>query len=114
MNLPVNKEAFQDFIIQSDLFGLTRGLLNECLKNWYHNNPREFIQDMGANLDTVINKYHFCDEEVSITKNFNFKPALDCITCTIRITDEADDCCMSYKAVFDYELNVIDDILSDE
>ena len=112
MNLPVNSEAFQNFIIQSDLFELTRKSMYRCLENWYNDEPERFIQEMRATFDTMVKTYHFYNETVSITKNYNFEPVLDCITCTIRITDEEDDWCMRYKAIFDYELTIIDDVVS--
>ncbi len=49
---------------------------------------------------------------VSFNKNFNFEPAMDTISCKITIYDAENRYCMSYKAIFDYELNVIDDITS--
>lgn len=83
--------------------------MREYLTNWYSDNTETFTEDMRADLTTVLERYHFYNEFVSIDENFNFAPPLDTVTCTIRITDEEDDCCARYRAVFDYQLNVIDD-----
>lgn len=111
MKLPIDKNAFSDFVNQTHIFELTRKEMYQCLENWYNDDSKHFIEDMRGNFDDVINTYHFYDTMVSFNKNFNFELALDTITCIIRITDEEDDCCMHYKAIFDYDLNVIDDVL---
>lgn len=59
-----------------------------------------------------MSTYHFCDEKASFDKNFNFEPALDTITCIIGIHDEEDDYLTQYRVIFDYNLNIIDDMLS--
>ena len=49
---------------------------------------------------------------VSFNKDFGFDPPLDTITCIIAINDDEDDHCMFYRAIFDCDLNIIDDVIS--
>ena len=49
---------------------------------------------------------------VSFNKNFEFDIPLDTITCIITINDDEDDYRMSYRAIFDYDMNIIDDVIS--
>ena len=67
---------------------------------------------LRADFDTVMEKYHFYDRMVSFNKNFEFEPPLDTITCIIAINDDEDSYCASYRAIFDYDMNIIDDVLS--
>lgn len=109
--IPVDPEQFSEFIDKSKIFDTTRQLMIEYLTNWYHDDVEAFVENMRADLPTVLEHYHFRNEFVSITKNFNFDPPLDTVTCTIRISDEEDDCCARYRVIFDYQLNVIDDAM---
>ncbi|NMA66825.1 MAG: hypothetical protein GX957_11415 [Clostridiaceae bacterium] len=111
MKLPIDRNAFSEYIVESNIFELTRKAMYICLENWYNDEPKQFVEDVRADFDTTIKTYHFYNEMVSFSKNFNFEPALDSIACIIRITDEDDDCCISYRAIFDYDLNIIDDII---
>ena len=67
---------------------------------------------LRADFDTVMEKYHFHDRMVSFNKNFEFEPPLDTITYIIAINDDEDSHCASYRAIFDYDMNIIDDVLS--
>ena len=67
---------------------------------------------MRADLETVIKTYRFHNTMVSFDKDFSFDPPLDTITCTITINDGEGGPCMFYRAIFDYDLNIIDDIIS--
>ena len=67
---------------------------------------------MRADLKTVMETYHFYNRMVSFNKNFEFDPPLDTITCMITINDDEDDYRMSYRAIFDYDMNIIDDVIS--
>ena len=111
MKLPIDKDVFNTFINDSNIFNLTKKAMYQCLDNWHNDDPTHFIEDMRADYNTVLKTYHFHNEKVTFDKNFNFEPPLDSITCFIRITDEEDDCLMNYRAIFDYELNIIDDVV---
>ncbi len=80
------------------------------LTNWY-NDDETFVENMRADLSTVLEHYQFRNEFVSITKNFNFYPPMDTVSCAICITDEEGDCCSRYNAIFDFQLNAIDDYM---
>jgi len=111
IKIPVDPEQFSDFIAKSKIFDQTRELMKKCLTNWYNDDADTFMESMRADLATVLEQYHFYNEFVSITKNFNFDPSIDTVSCTIRISDNEDDCCARYRAVFDNQLNVIDDMM---
>lgn len=112
MKLPIDRNAFSEFIRQSDIFGTTRKAMERCLKNWYSDDREQFVDDMRADLETVIKTYRFHNTMVSFDKDFSFDPPLDAITCTITINDGEGGRCMFYRAIFDYDLNIIDDIIS--
>ena len=112
MDFPINRNAFDQFICNSNIFELTRVAMLQCLKNWYNDEREQFLDDMRADFDTVMEKYHFYDSMVSFNKSFEFDPPLDTITCIITINDDEDDYCASYRAIFDYDMNIIDDVLS--
>lgn len=109
--VPVDAGEFSAFIEQSGIFGRTRRLMEGYLASWYRDAPEQFIEEMRAGLDEVLEQYHFYDTFVSITKNFNFEPPMDTVSCTIRIKDAEDVVCASYTAVFDCKLEVLDDYL---
>ena len=110
-SIPIDSEQFLVFIEQSNIFDRTREFMKGYLTNWYNDHADTFIEDMRANLTMVLEHYHFYNTFVSITKNFNFDPPIDTISCTIRITDEKDICCSQYTAFYDKQLNVIDDVM---
>ncbi len=112
MDFPIDRIAFDKFIRRSNIFELTRVAMAQCLKNWYNDEREQFLDDMRADFDTVMEKYHFYDSMVSFNKSFEFDPPLDTITCIITINDDEDDYCASYRAIFDYDMNIIDDVLS--
>jgi len=110
--LPVDSAQFSCFIDTSQIFAETRKNMKGYLTNWYNDTPDLFVEDMRADLPFVLARYHFYDEFVSITKNYNFDPPMDTVSCTIRITDEEDVCCTRYIAFYDAQLNCIDDKMS--
>ena len=111
LKIPVDSEQFSDFINKSKIFDQTHELMKGYLASWYNDDATAFVEYMRADLSTVMERYHFYNECVSITKNFNFDPPIDTVSCTIRINDEEDECCSSYCAVFDDQLNAIDDMM---
>lgn len=107
---PMDKDTFSKFIEESNIFVLTRESLYECLENWYKDEPEQFIEELGADINTVMKTYRFENTMVSFNKNFKFEPPLDTISGKITICDENGDYCMTYQAIFDYDLNIIDDM----
>ncbi len=106
--IPVDPKQFSKFIDNSKIFDMTRRFMRDYLTNWYSDDAETFVEDMRGDLTAVLKKYHFHNEFVSITKNFNFDPPMDTVSCTIHISDEDNDCCTRYTAVFDNHLNLID------
>lgn len=94
------------------MFELAREHLRKYLENWYENDPDGFTEDFGAGFETVMRTYRFENAMVSFNKNFSFEPAMDTISCQITICDAEDSYFTTYKVVFDYELNAIDDMMS--
>lgn len=109
--IPVDPEQFSEFIDKSKIFDTARQLMTRYLMNWYNDDVETFVENMRADLSTILEHYHFRNEFVSITKNFNFDPSMDTVSCTIYISDEDDDCCTRYTAVFDDHLKLIDDYM---
>ena len=109
--IPVDPKQFSEFIDTSKIFDKTRQLMRGYLTNWYSDDAEMFVEDMRGDLATVLEKYRFHNEFVFITKNFNFDPPMDTISCTIHISDEDDDCCTRYTAVFDLQMNAIDEYM---
>lgn len=112
MIFPMDKNAFSSFIEESNLFRMTKEYLWVNLESWYREEPEQFIENLWADFDTVMKTYRFESTMVSFNKNFNFEPPLDTISCKITIYDSEGDYCTTYKAVFDYDLNVLDDMFS--
>lgn len=112
MKIPIDREAFSEFVEQSGIFGTAQKSMGQCLKNWYIDGWEPFTDDMRADLETVMRTYRFHNAMVSFNKDFHFDPPLDTITCTITINDDEDDHCMFYRAIFDCDLNIIDDVIS--
>ncbi len=111
---PIDPQDFSEYIKSSDIFTITRGNVIKYLPNWYnHENKDDFIDNFGANLDTVLSAYKFFDRSVSIVKNFNFDNThQDYIHCTIDIFDNEGCYIANYKLTFDYQLNLVDDTLT--
>ncbi len=109
--IPVDPEQLSKFIDKSKIFDTTRQLMIGYLTNWYNDDAETFVENMWADLSTVLEHYQFRNKFVSITKNFNFDPPMDTVSCTICITDEEGDSCARYNAIFDFQLNAIDDYM---
>lgn len=106
------KNELDRIIEENDIFKMTRGFMTECLKNWFEEDPEAFIEDMEADFETVMSSYHFYDEKVSFDKNFNFDPPINTVTCIIEIRDQNDERRMSYRGIYDCDMNMIDDYTS--
>lgn len=107
--VPMDSEQFQRFIDASGIFERTRAYLRQYLKNWYEEDAAAFMDCMRADLDTVLATYHFYNNNVSVAKDLERET--DYINCWIRITDEEDDSCCSYRTLYDYDLVAFDDML---
>ena len=94
MKIPIDREAFSEFVEQSGIFGTAQKSMGQCLKNWYIDEWEQFTDDMRADLETVMKTYRFHNAMVSFNKDFRFDPPLDTITCIIAINDDEDDHCV--------------------
>lgn len=61
---------------KSKIFDTARQLMTGYLTNWYNDDAETFVEEMRADLSTVLEHYRFRNEFVSITKNFNFDPPI--------------------------------------
>lgn len=67
--IPVDPEQLSKFIDKSKIFDTTRQLMIGYLTNWYNDDAETFVENMWADLSTVLEHYQFRNEFVSITKN---------------------------------------------
>lgn len=111
MRFPADREAFSVLIEENNLFQLARKYLRGYLETYYEEYSEWFVEDFGADFETMMQTYRFQNTIVSLNKNFNFEPPMDTISCQIDISDIEDSYLTTYKIVFDYEMNVIDDML---
>ena len=93
MKVPIDNKEFERFIAESEIFILTKEILYESLKNWYEEESEKFIEDMRADINTVIEKYRFSSDMISINKDFRYEPPLDTISGKITIYDSDGDYC---------------------
>ena len=67
MDFPINRNAFDQFICNSNIFELTRVAMLQCLKNWYNDEREQFLDDMRAEIakfEAQIQKqYNALDEK---------------------------------------------------
>ena len=109
MVLPIDSKKFSDFISDSNLFQMTQENLKALLKNWWDADKINFSKDMNADLETVLKKYKFEAEGVSLSKSYSYEPPMDYISVWIRIFDEENSYICEYTAFYDYNLNCFDD-----
>lgn len=107
--MPIDNEKFQKFIEESNIFDMTRENMKVYLTNWYTESPVDFMECMRASLETVLERYHFYNNNVSFCKDLERE--LDYINCWIRITDEEDSLCCDYRTMYDYQLQAFDDTI---
>lgn len=112
MHIPIDKAAFQQFIEETCIFEKTRERMFVCLRQWYKDDSQQFMLEMQADLEVVLNTYHFQNAGVSISKSYNYVQPLDYISCTVSIIDNYESICAKYTAYFDYDLNCFDDKLT--
>ena len=70
--IPIGPEQFSGFVEKYKIFDMTRQLMKRYLTNWYHDDAEAFAENMRADLPAVLERYHFYNEFVSITNNYNF------------------------------------------
>lgn len=108
----INGMGFNEYIIKNNVFQKAYESLIECLKNWYEDDPKHFIEDMWADLTQVLQTYHFKNKIVAVNKNFLYEPALDYISISIQIEDGDGTHAATYTAFMDFDGNIFDDKLA--
>lgn len=111
MNNLINFDKIESYIKEKKLFDIAHQALKEYLCNWWEDDKNSFLEDMGADLNTVIEKYKFENKCFSINANYLYDPTMYYYSATIRILDEEDNYVAEYTAFFDIELNIFDDYL---
>ena len=59
MKIPIDREAFSEFVEQSGIFATAQKYMEQCLKSWYMDEPEQFADDMRADLETVMKNTAF-------------------------------------------------------
>lgn len=111
MILPIDTNQLENFIHKNNLFHTTQNSLILCLKNWWRDNKVDFLENMNANLETVLTAYKFEKEGYSISKSYSYDPPMDYISVWIRIYDEENSYICEYTAFYDMDLKMFDDKL---
>ena len=109
MTLPIDTKALENFIHENNLFHTTQNRLILCLKNWWRDNKVDFLENMNADLQTVLTAYKFEKEGYSISKNYSYNPPIDYISVWIRIYDEENSYICEYTAFYDMNLKIFND-----
>lgn len=112
MNIPMDFKKFNDFIHNNHLFNITQDNLTTCLKNCWLDNKVSFLQDMNADLETVLKNYKFENEGFSFSRSYSYDPPMDYISVWIRIYDEENSYICEYTAFYDLNLKIFDDKIS--
>jgi hypothetical protein len=68
MNIPIDVNAFENFVAENHLFVKTEKNMVKCLKNWYKNDKEQFLEDLWTDIDTVLSTYTFEKDGVSFSK----------------------------------------------
>ncbi len=109
MKLPIDFKSINDFLSNNNLFLTTRENLITCLKNWWNDDNAAFLDDMNADLETVLERYKFENNGISFSKSYSYDPPMDYISIWIRIFDEENNYICGYTAFYDLELQIFDD-----
>ena len=59
MDYPIDRIAFSKFIRHSNIFELTRVAMAQCLESWYNDEREQFLDDMRADFDAVMENTTF-------------------------------------------------------
>lgn len=108
---PKSSEELGRLVEERQLFDRAKESLVNYLESCSVEDPARFAEDMRADLETVLQTYHFRHKMVSLHKNYYYDPPEDYLSVTIDIDDNGGDWCCTYRVFFDFDLNVIDDML---
>lgn len=109
---PLDSESFYRYICDENLFQKARVALITYLKNYANEEEARFKEDLGANLQTVLECYHIEDKAVSLVKNFLVSPPLDQINVTLYLMDEENHYISTYTICYDFNGTELDDYMS--
>jgi hypothetical protein len=112
MNIPMDVNAFENFVAENQLFIKTKKKMIQCLKNWYKKDKDQFLEDLWTDIDTVLSTYTFEKDGVSFSKSYSYEPPLEYISVWIKIFDNEGSYCAKYTAFYDLNLNCFDDKIS--
>lgn len=111
--IPINSKDVEDFIKDNKLFQRTQEMMIECLKNTWADSETDFMDELRADLQTVLEKYEFIHHTVSFRKNYDDELPVDYIVVWIRIHDDEDGYVCEYMASYDRNLECIEGKLID-
>lgn len=109
--IPFDSESFEVYIVKNALFEKAHAHLLYYLETWFEDCPSQFIDDMRADLDTVVHSYHFSNKIVAINKNFFYDPPKDYLSVTISIDDNEGSYVCQYTVFFDFDFVAFDDYI---
>lgn len=50
MKMPIDREAFSEFVEQSGIFATAQKYMEQCLKSWYMDEPEHLLMICGQTL----------------------------------------------------------------
>ena len=106
---PKCPEEIDRLVQEMDLFSLAKKHMLLYMREWYHEYPDEFTEELWSDPDTVENTYRFRLKAVSLCRNYFFDPPQNVLEVTIEILDADEDYCKTYTCLLDFRLEYLDE-----
>lgn len=106
---PKCPEEIDRLVQEMDLFSLAKEHMLLYMREWYHEYPDEFTEELWSDPDTVVNTYRFHLKAVSLCRNYFFDPPQNVLEVTIEILDADGDYCKTYTCLLDFQLEYLDE-----
>ena len=105
--MPIIWDEINSFLDSNALFDSAIRSMRSYVRNDHQEDERQFLDDFRADLDGVLNTYHFENAGISFSRDFCRE--LNYISVWIRIEDPDGDYVGTYTLFLDEQLNTIDD-----
>lgn len=107
---PLDRESFSHYIKETQVAEKTLSHMKVYLTNWYKDFPEDFRRVLQADLDEVLQNYHFPLQSVALVKNFNFDPPFqDYLHCFLDIESPDGYHHGRYQCIYNPQLEAVDD-----